>query len=129
MKKQYKDMLKKAKDKEKQKVEKEKQKAIEAARTAAKAEFDAQYREKIEQAEREKNEALEKAESVAAKLDKNADKDLVTASLYFSEAQTQLEKFMTAAENISATDPAKGSKLRKVAADFLSKYIKRLSEG
>lgn len=121
----YKDKLNKAKVKERQKAEAEKQKAIEEARTAAKAEADAKYKEQIAQAKQDKEAALSKAKEIASKLDKNADRDLVTASLFFSEAQTQFEKFLTAANKI--TDE-KGVKIKKVAADFLKKYIERLTE-
>lgn len=121
--KSYKDKLKKAKEKERQKAEAEKQKAIEEARTAAKAEADAKYKEQITQAKQDKEAALSKAKEIASKLDKNADRELVTASLYFSEAQTQFDKFLTAANKI--TDE-KGAKIKKVAADFLKQYIDRL---
>lgn len=123
--KSYKDKLKKAKEKERQKAEAEKKKAIEEARTAAKAEADAKYKEQITQAKQDKEAALSKAKEIASKLDKNADRELVTASLYFSEAQTQFEKFLTAANKI--TDE-KGAKIKKVAADFLKKYVERLTE-
>ena len=121
--KSYKDKLNKAKEKERQRAEAEKQKAIEEARTAAKAEADAKYKEQIEQAEQDKAAALSKAKEIASKLDKNADRELVTASLYFSEAQTQFDKFLTAANII--TDE-KGAKIKKVAADFLKQYIDKL---
>ena len=121
--KSYKDKLKKAKEKERQKAEAEKKKAIEEARTAAKAEADAKYKEQITQAKQDKEAALSKAKEIASKLDKNADRELVTASLYFSEAQTQFEKFLTAANKI--TDE-KGAKIKKVAADFLKQYIDKL---
>ena len=121
--KSYKDKLKKAKEKERQKAEAEKQKAIEEARTAAKAEADAKYKEQITQAKQDKEAALSKAKEIASKLDKNADRELVTASLYFSEAQTQFDKFLTAANKI--TDE-KGAKIKKVAADFLKQYIDKL---
>ena len=119
----YKSKLKKAKEKERQKAEAEKKKAIEEARTAAKAEADAKYKEQIEQAEQDKAAALSKAKEIASKLDKNADRDLVTASLYFSEAQTQFDKFLTAANKIR---DEKGAKIKKVAADFLKQYIDKL---
>ena len=121
--KSYKDKLKKAKEKERQKAEAEKKKAIEEARTAAKAEADAKYKEQIAQAKQDKEAALSKAKEIASKLDKNADRELVTASLYFSEAQTQFDKFLTAANKI--TDE-KGAKIKKVAADFLKQYIDKL---
>ena len=123
--KSYKDKLKKAKEKERQKAEAEKKKAIEEARTAAKAEADAKYKEQITQAKQDKEAALSKAKEIASKLDKNADRELVTASLYFSEAQTQFDKFLTAANKI--TDE-KGAKIKKVAADFLKKHVERLTE-
>ena len=119
----YKSKLKKAKEKERQKAEAEKKKAIEEARTAAKAEADAKYKEQIAQAKQDKEAALSKAKEIASKLDKNADRDLVTASLFFSEAQSQFEKFLTAANKI--TDE-KGVKIKKVAADFLMQYIDKL---
>lgn len=121
--KSYKDKLKKAKEKERQKAEAEKKKAIEEARTAAKAEADAKYKEQITQAKQDKEAALSKAKEIASKLDKNADRELVTASLYFSEAQTQFDKFLTVANKI--TDE-KGAKIKKVAADFLKQYIDKL---
>lgn len=121
--KSYKDKLKKAKEKERQKAEAEKKKAIEEARIAAKAEADAKYKEQITQAKQDKEAALSKAKEIASKLDKNADRELVTASLYFSEAQTQFDKFLTAANKI--TDE-KGAKIKKVAADFLKQYIDKL---
>lgn len=124
----YKEKLKKAKESERKKAEKDKQKAIEEARTAAKKDIEAEYKAQIESAEKEKAEALKRAEIAAAKLDKNADKDLVTASLYFGEAQSQLDKFETAANKIMMGDPDKGAKLKKVAADFLVSYIERLRE-
>lgn len=124
----YKDKLKKAKAKEQEKAEKEKQKAIEETRTAAKKEADAKYKEQIEKANKAKAEAESRAEKFAAKLDKNADADLVKASLYFGEAQKQLESFYTAAEKITGSDPDKGSRLKKVAVDFLKKYIEKLSD-
>lgn len=119
----YKDKLKKAKEKERQKAEAEKNKAVEEARTAAKAEADAKYKEQIAQAKQDKEAALSKAKEIASKLDKNADRELVTASLFFSEAQSQFEKFLTAANKI--TDE-KGTKIKKVAADFLKQYIDKL---
>lgn len=119
----YKDKLKKAKEKERQKAEAEKNKAVEEARTAAKAEADAKYKKQIAQAKQDKEAALSKAKEIASKLDKNADRELVTASLFFSEAQSQFEKFLTAANKI--TDE-KGTKIKKVAADFLKQYIDKL---
>lgn len=123
----YKEKLKKAKEKEQLKAEKDKQQAIEKARKAAKSEAEAEYKSQLEKAEQDKAAALKKAEEIASRLDKNADKDLVTASLYFGEAQSQLDKFETAANKISSSDPQKGARLKKVAVDFISKYIERLS--
>ena len=123
----YKEKLKTAKEKALKKAEKDKQKAVEEAKTAAKEEVDRQYKEQLEQAEQAKAAAMEKAAKLAATLDKNADKDLVTASLYFGEAQAQLDKFMTAANNISSSDPEKGAKLKQVAADFLEKFRQALT--
>jgi hypothetical protein len=123
----YKEKLKKAKEKEQQKAQKDKQKEIDEARTAAKAEAEEKYKARLEKAEQAKLEAVEKAEKLANRLDKNADKDLVTASLYFGEAQAQLDKFETAAKKITDADAEKGAKLKKVACDFLSKYIDRMN--
>lgn len=124
--KSYKEKLKKAKEKEQKKAEAEKQKAIEEARTAAKAEAEAAYKTELEKAKQEEAAAQKRAEEIAAKLDKNADADLVKASLYFGEAQKQLDCFRTAAEKIIGTNPEKGEKLKSVACDFLQKYIDNL---
>lgn len=123
----YKDKLKKAKAKEQEKAEKEKRKAVDEARTAAEKEAAAKFKAQIEKANKDKAEAEERASKFAAKLDKNADADLVKASLYFGEAQKQLESFNTAANKITSSDPDKGARLKKVAADFLKKYIDNLS--
>lgn len=124
--KSYKDKLKKAKEKEQQKAAAEKQKAVDEAKKAAKKEAESAFKSQLEQAEQSKAAAQKRAEEIAAKLDKNADANLVKASLYFGEAQKQLESFKTAAEKITAADPEKGAKLKKVACDFLSKFVEKL---
>lgn len=118
--------LKKAKEKTLEKAEKEKQKAVEEARAAAKAEIEQKYKEQIESAEAEKAEALKKAEEIASKLDKNADADLVTASVYFTEAQKQLASFKQLADKIESANNGKGAKLKKLAIDYLNNFIETL---
>lgn len=118
--------IKKAKEKALEKAEKEKQKAVEEARAAAKAEIEQKYKEQIESAEAEKAEALKKAEEMASKLDKNADADLVTASVYFTEAQKQLASFKQLADKIESANNGKGAKLKKLATDFLNSFIESL---
>lgn len=118
--------IKKAKEKALEKAEKEKQKAVEEARTAAKDEIERKYKEQIESAEAEKAEALKKAEEIASKLDKNADADLVTASVYFTEAQKQLASFKQLADKIESANNGKGAKLKKLAKDYLNNFIETL---
>ena len=60
---------------------------------------------------------------MAAKLDKNADADLVTASLYFTEAQKQLDNFFNSVKKIEASNPERADKLRAVARTQLNSYI------
>lgn len=115
--------LQKAKEKALAKAEADKQKAINEARAAATAEIEQKYKEQIESAETEKAEALKKAEEIAARLDKNADADLVTASVYFAEAQKQLNSFKQLAEKIETANNGKGAKLKKLATDYLNNYI------
>lgn len=121
-----KEKIKGAKEKALKKAEKDKQKAVEEARAAAKAEVEQKYKAQIESAEAEKAEALKKAEEVASKLDKNADADLVTASVYFTEAQKQLASFKQSADKIEQTNNGKGAKLKKLATDYLNNFIESL---
>ena len=122
-----KEKIKGAKEKALKKAEKDKQKAVEEARAAAKAEVEQKYKAQIESAEAEKAEALKKAEEVATKLDKNADADLVTASVYFTEAQKQLASFKQSADKIEQTNNGKGAKLKKLATDYLNNFIESLN--
>lgn len=122
-----KEKIKDAKEKALKKAEKDKQKAVEEARAAAKAEVEQKYKAQIESAEAEKAEALKKAEEVASKLDKNADADLVTASVYFTEAQKQLTSFKQSADKIEQTNNGKGAKLKKLATDYLNNFIESLN--
>lgn len=122
-----KEKIKDAKEKALKKAEKDKQKAVEEARAAAKAEVEQRYKAQIESAEAEKAEALKKAEEVASKLDKNADADLVTASVYFTEAQKQLASFKQSADKIEQTNNGKGAKLKKLATDYLNNFIESLN--
>lgn len=124
--KSYKEKLKKAKEKEQKKAEAEMQKVIENTRKAAKAEAEAAYKAELEKAKQEEAAAQKRAEEIAAKLDKNADADLVKASLYFGEAQKQLDSFLEATEKITASNPDKGIRLKNVAADFLKRYLGKL---
>ena len=103
----------------------EKQKAVAEARTAAIEEAKAEFEEKIKSAEQEKADALKKAEQMAARLDKNADADLVKASLYFTEAQKQLESFSASLNKIKESDPDKADKLKQVVVNFLKEFIER----
>lgn len=119
--------VKEAKEKATAKAEKERQKAIDEAKAAAKQEVEEKYKEELESARAEKAEALKRAEAIASKLDKNADQDLVKASLYFDEAKKQLEAFKVSADKISETDPEKGAKLKKIASDFLKQIIDTLA--
>ena len=64
---------------------------------------------------------------LANKLDKNADADLVTATLYFNELQAQLAKFINSVEKIVETNPTKGEKLKQIAKTFLSDTIANLN--
>ena len=70
---------------------------------------------------------MKKAEETAKRLDKNADADLVTASLYFTEAQKHLELFVKATQKIAVTDENKSAKLKTLAADKLKGFIKSIS--
>lgn len=119
----YKKKLAAAKDKAQKKAADEKQKAVAEARTAAIEEAKAEFEEKIKSAEQEKADALKKAEQMAARLDKNADADLVTASLYFTEAQKQLDNFFASVKKIETSNPERADKLRAVAATQLNSYI------
>ena len=119
----YKKKLSAAKDKAQKKAAAEKQKAVAEARTAAIEEAKAEFEEKIKSAEQEKADALKKAEQMAARLDKNADADLVTASLYFTEAQKQLDNFFASVKKIEISNPERADKLRAVASTQLNSYI------
>lgn len=82
-----------------------------------------EFKSKLEKAEQEKAEAMKQAEQMAAKLDKNADADLVTASLYFTEAQKQLDNFFASVKKIEVSNPERADKLRAVAQTQLNSYI------
>lgn len=111
--------------------EKEKQNAVrqatEKAQTSVKDELEKTYRAKLEAIDKEKADAIKKAEQLANKLDKNADADLVTATLYFNELQAQLAKFINSVEKIVETNPTKGEKLKQIAKTFLSDTIANLN--
>ncbi len=119
--------IKKEKDKAKTTAEKDKQKAIDEAVAKAQEEAKEKYKEQIAAAEAEKAEALKKAEELALKLDKNANADLVTASIYFTEVQKQLSSFKSAAEKITTANPEQGAKLKTLAINFLSEFMSSIS--
>lgn len=119
----YKQKLSAAKQKAQEKADAEKQKAVAEARSSAINEAKEEFKSKLEKAEQERAEAMKQAEQMAAKLDKNADADLVTASLYFTEAQKQLDNFFNSVKKIKASNPERADKLRAVARTQLNSYI------
>lgn len=120
--------LKASFEKEKQNaVEEAVRQATEKAQTSVKDELEKTYRAKLEAIDKEKADAIKKAEQLANKLDKNADADLVTATLYFSELQSHLKKFINSVEKIIETNPTKGEKLKQIAKAFLSDTIANLN--
>lgn len=108
-------------------VEKAVKQATEKAQISVKDELEKTYRAKLEAIDKEKADAIKKAEQLANKLDKNADADLVTATLYFNELQSHLKKFINSVEKICETNPAKGEKLKQIAKDFLNSTITNLN--
>lgn len=119
----YKQKLSAVKQKAQEKADAEKQKAVAEARSSAINEAKEEFKSKLEKAEQEKAEAMKQAEQMAAKLDKNADADLVTASLYFTEAQKQLDNFFNSVKKIEVSNPERADKLRAVAQTQLNSYI------
>ena len=119
----YKQKLSAAKQKAQKKADAEKQKAVAEARSSAINEAKEEFKSKLEKAEQERAEAMKQAEQMAAKLDKNADADLVTASLYFTEAQKQLDNFFNSVKKIEVSNPERADKLRAVAQTQLNSYI------
>jgi len=119
----YKQKLSAAKQKAQEKADAEKQKAVAEARSSAINEAKEEFKSKLEKAEQERAEAMKQAEQMAAKLDKNADADLVTASLYFTEAQKQLDNFFASVKKIEVSNPERADKLRAVARTQLNSYI------
>lgn len=115
--------------------EKEKQNAVEEAvkqatektKSSVKETLEKDYKAKLESIEKERQAALDKAKQLANKLDKNADAELVTATLYFNELQAQLDKFINSVEKICETNPTKGEKLKQIAKTFLSDTIANLN--
>lgn len=65
-----------------------------------------------------KKRGAEKAEEMAGRLDKNADAELVTATLYFGEIQRNTDKFTESVAKIAGSDPDKGEKLREIAKSY-----------
>ena len=115
--------------------EKEKQNAVEEAvkqatektKSSVKETLEKDYKAKLESIEKERQAALDKAKQLANRLDKNADAELVTATLYFNELQAQLDKFINSVEKICETNSAQGEKLKQIAQNFLSNTIANLN--
>lgn len=120
---ELKEKVKSAKAAALKKAEKKQLEAIENA----KAEVEEKYKAKIESAEEKKTEALREAKELASKLDKNADADLVTASIYFTEAQKQLSEFKRHANKIEVSDSNRASRLKKLAIEYLTDFINSLN--
>ncbi|SCY03394.1 hypothetical protein [Ruminococcus sp. YE282] len=70
---------------------------------------------------------MKEAKELASKLDKNADADLVTASIYFTEAQKQLSEFKRHANKIEVSDSNRASRLKKLAIEYLTDFINSLN--
>lgn len=124
---ELKEKVKSAKAAAMKKAEKDKLKAIEDAKAETKAEIEEKYKAKIETAAQKEAEALKEAEKLASKLDKNADADLVTASIYFTEAQKQLSEFKRHANKIEVSDSNRASRLKKLAIEYLTDFINSLN--
>lgn len=103
------------------------QKEFDEKKASARLEVEQELEEKIKLAEAEKEQALQRAEELANRLDKNADADLVTASIYFGEVQKTLNSFLQSAAKVESNDIEKGRKLKALAADFLKKAIDELN--
>lgn len=114
--------------KEKQRaVEKAVKQATEKTKSNVKETLEKEYKAKFESIEKERQAALDKAKQLANRLDKNADAELVTATLYFNELQAQLDKFINSVEKICETNSAQGEKLKQIAQNFLSNTIANLN--
>ena len=124
---ELKEKVKSAKAAAMKKAEKDKLKAIEDAKAETKAEIEEKYKAKIETAAQKEAEALKEAEKLASKLDKNTDADLVTASIYFTEAQKQLSEFKRHANKIEVSDSNRASRLKKLAIEYLTDFINSLN--
>lgn len=105
--------------------EKEKQNAVEEAVKQATEKTKSSVKETLEKDYKAKLESIEKERQAA--LDKNADAELVTATLYFNELQAQLDKFINSVEKICETNSAQGEKLKQIAQNFLSNTIANLN--
>lgn len=115
--------IKEAKEKAVKKANADKDKEIAQAAAKAKTEAEQKYKDKLSVLEAEKAEALQKARTMAERLDKNADAELVRASTYFTEAQESFNKFSGAVLKINGSEPEKAEKLKAVARQFLTEYI------
>ena len=122
------DSLKASFEKEKQNaIEEAVRKATEKAKSSVKETLEKEYKIKLESIEKERQAALDKAKQLANKLDKNADAELVTATLYFNELQAQLDKFINSVEKIVETNQEQGEKLKHIVKNFLSNTIANLN--
>lgn len=119
----HKAKIKEAKEKAVKKANADKDKEIAQAAAKAKTEAEQKYKDKLSVLEAEKAEALQKARTMAERLDKNANAELVRASTYFTEAQESFNKFSGAVLKINGSEPEKAEKLKAVARQFLTEYI------
>ena len=120
--------LKASFEKEKQNaVEEAVKQATEKAKSSVKETLEKDYKAKLESIEKERQAALDKAKQLVNRLDKNADAELVTATLYFNELQAQLDKFINSVEKICEINSAQGEKLKQIAKDFLNSTITNLN--
>ncbi len=125
--KEKKEEIKEAKKQAQDDMLKRFQKEFDEKKASARLEVEQELEEKIKSAEAEKEQALQRAEELSNKLDKNADADLVTASIYFGEVQKTLNSFLQSAAKVESNDIEKGRKLKTLAADFLKKAIDELN--
>lgn len=115
-----------AKKKAAKKAAADRAKEIAAAENRAAEKVRGEFEGLMKTAEEKEAAARKAAEEAARRLDKNADADLVKASLFFGEAQRQLDQFITSAASIAENDSEKGAKLKALAISVLEKYIAKL---
>lgn len=120
------DAVKKAKEKALKEAEAEKAKAVEDAKKSEKERLTALYEKQISDTNLKMNEAMKKAKEMSARLTNSADTELVTANVYFTTAQEQLEQFKIQAKRIFESNPEKGTKLIDLVKNVLNQYISTL---